>query len=97
MSVSKWRYTSACDGQPCPGDCDMCDRETDEFGKWIPVKDRLPDSPGLYLVTVHLWDGRKPVGVTTGASNWHAGEWLTYGMDDVIAWAPMPEPYKLEA
>ena len=24
MSVSKWRYTEACDGAPCPGDCDEC-------------------------------------------------------------------------
>lgn len=25
MSVSKWRYTEACDCYPCPGDCDFCD------------------------------------------------------------------------
>ena len=29
MSVSKWRYTEACDGAPCPGDCDECGVETD--------------------------------------------------------------------
>lgn len=27
MSVDKWRYTEACDGHPCPGDCDFCDYE----------------------------------------------------------------------
>lgn len=24
MSCSKWRWTEACDGRPCPGDCDLC-------------------------------------------------------------------------
>ena len=24
MSVNRWRYTEACDSQPCPGDCDEC-------------------------------------------------------------------------
>ena len=25
MSVSKWAYIpNKCDGEPCPGDCDMC-------------------------------------------------------------------------
>lgn len=30
MSVSLWRWTEACDGQPCPGDCDHCDIEEEE-------------------------------------------------------------------
>ena len=30
MSVSKWRYTEACDGDYCPGDCDLCDKEPEE-------------------------------------------------------------------
>lgn len=30
MSVSLWRWTEACDGQPCPGDCDNCDYEPEE-------------------------------------------------------------------
>lgn len=25
MSCSKWRWTEECDGQPCVGDCDLCD------------------------------------------------------------------------
>ena len=27
MSVSKYRWTEACEGQPCPGDCDLCSKE----------------------------------------------------------------------
>jgi len=30
MSVSKWKYTPACDGKPCPGDCDSCGWEPEE-------------------------------------------------------------------
>lgn len=32
MSVSKWRWTEACDAGPCPGDCDFCHREEDAMG-----------------------------------------------------------------
>lgn len=31
MSVSKWAYDpDKCDGKYCVGDCDLCDRVTDE-------------------------------------------------------------------
>lgn len=30
MSASLWRYTSACDAQACPGDCDVCSYEPDD-------------------------------------------------------------------
>lgn len=32
MSVSLYRWTEACEGRPCPGDCDLCawEPETDE-------------------------------------------------------------------
>ena len=32
MSVSKWNYEpSKCDGQPCAGDCDFCDKTCEEW------------------------------------------------------------------
>ena len=30
MSVSKYRWDETCDGYPCPGDCDLCDRNTED-------------------------------------------------------------------
>lgn len=27
MSVSLYKWTEACEGQPCPGDCDLCNKE----------------------------------------------------------------------
>jgi len=35
MSTDKWRYTEECEGQPCAGDCDYCEVETD------PVADEI--------------------------------------------------------
>ena len=43
MSVSKWRYTEACDGMPCPGDCDHCSFDPEEpltgLGREIPKEE----------------------------------------------------------
>lgn len=30
MSVSLYRWNESCDGQPCPGDCDVCDKNTED-------------------------------------------------------------------
>ena len=54
---------------------------------WIPVSERLPEKNGEYLIT-----GRQ------GAVNkrrYHDGYW--YGNWSVIAWMPLPEPYKAES
>lgn len=29
MSVSLWRWSEACEGKPCCGDCDECGEEDD--------------------------------------------------------------------
>lgn len=55
MSCSLYRWTEECEGQPCPGDCDLCNKNSDEgneFGNnideisktdnrtwWTPVSD----------------------------------------------------------
>lgn len=65
-------------------------------GKWIPVKERLPEKSGTYLVYVrdeHIDRTNEYMSVVyfskfTGefstASKWHK----------VLAWIPSPEPYK---
>ena len=72
-----------------------------EYGKWIPVEERLPEVPKknpefdgknleLYLVTSRgggypfraFWNGKE---FTDG--------WMKC---DVIAWQPLPEPYRPE-
>lgn len=32
MSVSKWAWTERCDGDYCPGDCDLC-RKADDIAE----------------------------------------------------------------
>lgn len=35
MSVSLWRYTEDCNGNPCPGDCDLCEKNLEDKPHWI--------------------------------------------------------------
>lgn len=53
--------------------------------KWIPVSERLPEEHGGYLVTVKYGYVTRALWVGD-AENWKG----------VIAWMPLPEPYKQE-
>lgn len=63
-----------------------------EGSQWIPCSERLPEKYRTYIVTVE-----------TGAvfeydySNLtiHNGKW-SYCRREILAWMPMPEPYKKE-
>ena len=58
-----------------------------EAPRWIPVTERLPENPAQVLVT-YSW------GEVTVGEYWNNGEgWGTYG-EEVLAWMPLPEPYK---
>ena len=62
------------------------DRLIEVTGNWIPCKYRLPEKNGFYLVT-----GKQ------GAVNkrrFEDGRW--YGGWAILAWQPLPEPYKEE-
>lgn len=76
-------------------------RELQERQRWIPVSERLPDEPEenpifenkkleLYLVSVRNTD-------YAFRAFWN-GKLFTDGWSklDVIAWMPLPEPYKQE-
>lgn len=72
--------------------------------QWIPCSERLPKCNGCYLVwRPHFFGGE--IGMPAicyfdGQDTWHD----SYGVDftrilnakDVIAWMPLPEPYKGE-
>lgn len=30
MSCDLWRWTEECDHRPCPGDCDLCEENTED-------------------------------------------------------------------
>ena len=60
---------------------------------WIPVERGLPEEDGFYIATM---DG-KIVGQEepfVGLAEFEDGNWVDG--DDVIAWRPLPEPYRPE-
>jgi len=57
-------------------------------GGWIPCSERLPEEIGTYMTTVDY--GRH--GLATGQRFYHGA--LGWEDDCVIAWMPLPAPYK---
>lgn len=59
---------------------------------WIPVSERLPKEEGLYLVSVKNEHDRR-----YSKTCWFHGDDNWFARQDVIAWMPLPEPYKTES
>ena len=59
-----------------------------EQPKWISVKERFPKEGNPYLIYHESFGIR----IDTRLN----GEWKTYGNDTVLAWMPLPEPWKGE-
>ena len=79
--------------------------------RWIPVSERLPEEYGEYLITWTTSQSERPfIGISEGEDtleydhehNRFKFEWLlddyikAYPNVEVIAWMPLPEPYKGE-
>ena len=66
--------------------------------RWIPTRERLPESSGFYLATVMLDDPVLNDGRTYGSVDivyfTTAHTWADWDFEDVTAWMPLPEPYK---
>ena len=62
--------------------------------KWIPTSERLPEE----AVLACMKDGGIFIGnlaTVSGKMEWHDDGWEhTYELDEIIAWQPLPEPYK---
>ena len=77
------------------------------MSEWISVKDRLPEAPGMYIVTAcdegcsygeGIWYSTVVV-----AAEWAFGNWIwyegchEYDLNDIVTfWMPLPEPPKEE-
>ena len=59
-------------------------KELPSAQQWIPCSERLPDQNGKYLVV-----GRQKA---INILKFDGGRW--YGKWGVVAWMPLPEPYK---
>ena len=67
--------------------------------EWIPVSERLPEESGVYIVTEKIFaiDDRNHRGkfkVETECVEFQGGRWNRAKFFEVIAWQPLPEPYK---
>ena len=62
-------------------------RENQSAQQWIPCSERLPDQNGKYLVV-----GRQKA---INILKFDGGRW--YGKWGVVAWMPLPKPYKEDA
>ena len=59
-------------------------------GKWIPVSERLPEKGNQsYLVTVEYGEG-----IICSCQRFFFNDAIGWNDDCVIAWQPLPEPYK---
>ena len=65
-----------------------------KVGEWIPVSESLPNANVNVLVTYK--DDDDNFVVDTDCRNKTINNWLYFG-NDVIAWQPLPEPYREES
>ena len=66
-------------------------------GEWIPYSERLPEEGKLVLVTLNpisLKDAVHPVIIAKYTTEMDS--WIYTIPDAVLAWMPLPEPYKEE-
>ena len=78
-------------------------------GRWIPVTERLPEENGMYLVTMTEKAKAEELGfdldeievskMRYNSNGWqlprHIPSWINEVVkDEVIAWMPVPEPYR---
>ena len=67
-------------------------------GGWIPCSERLPEEYGNYLITTH--DGNVDIGTIDPKKKnvWSACDSDGfYWLREVLAWIPLPEPYREES
>lgn len=63
-----------------------------KVSEWIPVSEKLPESDDDVIVTCKSCRTGKKF-TSTDYRNCKTGEWSYFG-GDVIAWQPLPEPYR---
>ena len=72
--------------------------------QWIPCSERLPNKNGVYQITRKVFEGESTFYIADcayfdGQNTWHNDNRVNFArpwLNDVIAWMPLPEPYKGE-
>ena len=62
--------------------------------RWIPCSERLPDDDRTKVVT--LANGNAEAGYYSNGDWWCIGDTISLENPIVIAWMPLPEPYREE-
>ena len=75
--------------------------ENDEFGKWIPISERLPEEEEYILLSFANYTGQDIGRYEHDGENdkfYPGGDEETYAHYGLIvnAWMPLPEPYREE-
>ena len=70
--------------------------------EWIPVSERLPEERGFYIVTEKVFslDDREHKGrynTMVEQVEYCNGKWQRARFFEVVAWMPLPKPYKAES
>lgn len=56
--------------------------------EWVPIRERKPHLPGIYIVTAKTYDGTKETGRTLSTGAYFRQD--KFMLDGVLAWAEMP-------
>lgn len=84
----------------CQTECQYFEERPQD--QWVPVSEGLPNRNGVYSVTRKLKEGETIYFISDasyfdGQSTWHRDVCVNHGrpyLTDIIAWQPLPEPYK---
>lgn len=76
--------------------------EQPKVGEWIPCSERLPKIADVYNVTRKISEDKYNFYISDsayfdGQNTWHSDNRVNHGrkyLKDVVAWMPLPEPYK---
>ena len=78
-------------------DIDRAIKALEQEPKWIPVSERLPEESGEYLVWVESYHEKPYMSIEEIDCDGVLKEWNYYKPNEIVAWCPLPEPYKAES
>ena len=88
-AVDSWLYEST--NKRTPSEVLKAVPSAQPEQRWTPVSEKQPEETGTYMTTIDYGE----YGLVTGQRYYHGGV-LGWNDECVIAWMPLPEPWKGE-